>query len=243
MTTVSSNASHRTRSGLAAVIAVGGLALALSACTSSGGSDPFGQTAALNDDYHVNHPITIAEQVETMDIPVSVDSAHLTGAARSNVAYFAQQFLKSNTAIVAVVAPSGSPNQVAAAGIAVEIEDALRRNGVDRRAISYRVYKAGADERVAPVRLAFNHIAATTAPCGPWQDDVTLSQANMHYGAFGCASQQNLAAAVENPLDLLYPRGLSPADATRRGDVLQKYRTGATFTSSTNESGGSVGGN
>ena len=36
---------------------------------------------------------------------------------------------------------------------------------------------------------------------------------NRNYFAFGCATQQNLAAIVDNPLDLLYPRGLTPADA------------------------------
>jgi pilus assembly protein CpaD len=94
------------------------------------------------------------------------------------------------------------------------------------------------------VRLAFNHIAATTAPCGPWTDDIMRTETNRHYGSFGCATQQNLAAAVDNPLDLLYPRGLAPADAVRRADVLSKYRTGAKFSSETNEPGaGSTGGN
>jgi pilus assembly protein CpaD len=224
------------------------LAISLTACTSSGGVDPFGTAATVStDDYRVNHPIAIDEKIETLDVPVSVDTQHLTAASRANIAFFAQSFLRSSTAIVAVVAPSGSPNQVAAAFIAVEIEDTLRKNGVNPRAISYRVYKAGADEKIAPVRLAFNHIAATTAPCGPWTDDVTMTETNQHYGSFGCATQQNLAAVVDNPLDLLYPRGLGPADAARRADVLQKYRNGSRFTSDTSgETGGSiaaVGGN
>ena len=51
---------------------------------------------------------------------------------------------------VAVVAPSGSPNQVAAAGIAVEVEDTLRKNGVSPRSINYRVYHAGAEWKFWP---------------------------------------------------------------------------------------------
>jgi pilus assembly protein CpaD len=249
MITVLSSARDRSRrSALSAVVAAGSLALTLAACSTSGGVDPFAQTAAIGaDDYRVNHPITIDEQIETLDIPVSVDSQHLTGGARANVAFFAQSFLRSSTAIIAVVAPSGSPNQVAAAAIAVEIEDALRRNGISPRAIDYRVYKAGADERIAPVRLAFNRLAASTAPCGPWTDSITKTAANRHYDSFGCATQQNLAAVVDSPLDLLYPRGLAPADAARRADVLQKYRAGQRFTGDTSgDSGGSiasVGGN
>jgi pilus assembly protein CpaD len=236
------------RSALLASVAAGCLAVSLAACTSSGGVDPFATASSMQaDDYRLNHPITIDEKIEAIDIPVSVDSQHLTSDSRANIAFFAQAFLRSSTAIIAVVAPSGSPNQVAAASIAVEIEDALRRNGVPSRSISYRVYKAGSDEKIAPVRIAFNRIAATTAPCSGWDDDMTLSVTNRHYSSFGCATQQNLAAVVDNPLDLLYPRGLTPADAARRSDVLQKYRTGVRFTSDTSgESGGSiasVGGN
>ncbi len=246
MTTLRSSAGARgRRRGFASVLAAGGLLAALAGCAQTVDPISTASTTAA-DDYRLNHPITIAEQVATLDVPVSVDTKLLTEGERANIAFFAQSFMASGTAVIAVVAPSGSPNQVAAASLAVEVEDTLRKNGVSPRSISYRVYKAGADERVAPVRLAFNHIAATTAPCGPWSDDITKSSANLHYGAFGCASQQNLAAMVDSPLDLLYPRGMAPADAARRADVLQKYRSGGKFTGETTEPGGSiasVGGN
>ena len=70
------------------------------------------------------------------------------------------------------------------------------------------------------MRLAYNRIAAHTAPCGPWPDQVADTGENRHYAAFGCATQQNLAAMVASPLDLIYPRGLTPADAQRRATVL-----------------------
>jgi pilus assembly protein CpaD len=229
------------RTRVVAVLAAGGLALALAGCART--VDPLEHTAAVADDYRVTHPITIDEQIESMDIPVSVDTLHLTSGMKANVAFFGQKFMASATAIVAVVAPSGSPNQVAAASIAVEVENALRRAGVNPRQIDYRVYKAGADEKTAPVRIAFNHIAATTAPCGPWRDQIAITEFNRHYGDFGCATQQNTAALVENPLDLLYPRGMSAADATRRATVLQKYRAGeSTGGDYSREPGGTVQG-
>jgi len=161
---------------------------------------------------------------------------------KANIGFFAQSFRASGTAIIAVVAPSGSPNQLAAAGIAVEIEEVLRQNGVSPGAIDYRVYQATPQERIAPVRIAYNRIVASTAPCGPWNDQVANSGPNRHYGAYGCASQQNLAAIVENPLDLLYPRGLTPPDAARRTTVLEKYRRGEAFVSPNSLTGGSVAG-
>jgi len=223
---------------LAAGLAAAGLVAALAACAKPPVDPISTASTAAADDYHVTHPITLQDQVSTLDIPVSVDSRILPGAQADNIRFFGQSFLVSGTSTIAVVAPSGSPNQVAAAGIAVQAENVLRGMGVDPKMISYRVYRAGSDERVAPVRLAFNRIAATTAPCGPWPDLVTQSDFNRHYEAFGCASQQNLAAMVDNPLDLLYPRGMPPADAARRADVLQKYRTGERFTSDTSAEGG-----
>jgi pilus assembly protein CpaD len=143
--------------------------------------------------------------------------------------------------VVAVVSPSGSPNQTAAAGLAVQIEEVLRQMGVPKGQIDYRVYHAASDERNAPIRVAFSRIVAHAAPCGPWPDQVSSNKQNRNYFAFGCATQTNLAAVVENPLDLLYPRGLTPADAARRAEVLEKYRTGAPFTADlSRERGGNV---
>lgn len=243
MTTVPSSPSTRARLSrgrrLAVSSAIVAGALALAGCAQK--ISPYEITGAVPEDYRTNHPILIEEQIATLDVPVSVDTARLTGAVRSNVVSFAQSFLASGSAVIVVVAPSGSPNQLAAAGAAVEIEDVLRQSGVNPRAIDYRVYKAGADEKIAPVRVAFNRIAAHTAPCGPWTDQVTSNAQNQHYSSFGCATQQNLAAMVASPLDLLYPRGMTPADAARRSTVLEKYRKGEAFTADVSrEPGGNI---
>jgi pilus assembly protein CpaD len=149
--------------------------------------------------------------------------------------------MSSGSSVIAVVAPSGSPNQQVAAGIAVEVENVLQQSGVPAAAIDYRVYHAGSEERNAPIRVAFSRIGAHTAPCEPWRDQASVSGQNRNYFNFGCATQQNLAAMVANPLDLLYPRGLTPADAARRADVLEKYRKGAPFSADlSREQGGSV---
>jgi pilus assembly protein CpaD len=247
MTTVSSTRSGRAasssakRAGTALTVAASAFVLALAGCAQT--IDPYEVTGAVPEDYRTNHPILIEEQIAVIDIPVSANSARLTEQARANVAFFAQSFTQSGANVIAVVAPSGSPNQVAAAAAAVEIEDVLRRSGVPAGAIDYRVYPASAAERIAPVRLAYNRIVAHTAPCRPWSDQATVTDQNRHYGDFGCATQQNTAAMVTNPLDLLYPRGMTPADAARRTAVLNSYRTGAPLTSSqAGQSGGSVSG-
>ena len=86
MTTVSSRASDRgQRLGVSAVIVAGGLALALVGCAKN--VDPFARTGAIDDDYRVNHPITIEEQVEALDVPVSVAYATVNGTALAGSDY------------------------------------------------------------------------------------------------------------------------------------------------------------
>ncbi len=85
-------------------------------------------------------------------------------------------------------------------------------------------------------------LAAQTAACGPWTDNVARNYQNNHYAAFGCATQQNLAAVVSNPLDLLYPRMMTPPNAARRSGVLDAYqngqRTGTNFPATATIGGG-----
>jgi pilus assembly protein CpaD len=186
---------------------------------------------AVPDDYRTNHPIAVEEGVQTLDVPVALYVTTLNDAMKANVVAFAQKFRESGSSLIAVVAPSGSPDQDVAASIAVQIETVLKGQGIPASAVDYRVYHAASDERDAPIRVAYSAIAARTAPCGPYPDQLAVNKENTPYFNFGCATQQNLAAVVDNPLDLLYPRGLTPADAARRADVLSKYRTGTAFSS------------
>lgn len=214
------------------------LSAMLAGCSAPPKTDIVG---SVPDDYRLTHPIFYAEGLETMDVPVGVDMARLPGPMLATIAGFGQRFIGSGSGILAIVTPVGTPNQVAAASIGHQIRDQLIAAGVGAREIEFRSYRAGPDESGAPVRLAYNRMAARTEPCQPWTDEVTHSSENEHYRNFGCATQQNLAAVVENPLDLLYPRGTAPADAGRRSTVLGKYRKGEAYqTDYSKEPGGAV---
>jgi pilus assembly protein CpaD len=49
---------------------------------------------------------------------------------------------------------------------------------------------------------------------------------NREYWNLGCATQRNLAAEIDNPADLVQPRGEQPAFEPRRSVVLDKYTKG-----------------
>jgi pilus assembly protein CpaD len=202
------------------------LILALAGCYASGRQDVVG---SIPDDYRVNHPILIDEQLATMDVPVGLDTARLSAPVKGNITGFAQRFDASGSGLMAIVVPDGSPNEVAATGIAHRIYDVLVGAGVRPGSIDFRSYPAGPAETNAPVRLAFNKITARVEGCGAWPDRLETDFKNRNYKNFGCATQANLAAMVGNPLDLLYPRELAPADATRRSKVLDGYRNGDVY--------------
>jgi pilus assembly protein CpaD len=221
-----------------ALLAPVALLLALAACKPV---DSNSVTGGVPDDYRVNHPISVEESVDTMDVPVGMNSQHLTAGMRANVQGFGLKFLNSRSALIAIVVPHGSANARVAGWLANEIQDALIGAGVSPKSIEIRSYKANRSEQTAPIRLAYARIAAKTAACGPWTDSMMMSKSNTNYAAYGCASQQNLAAMVDNPLDLLYPRAPTASYAARRQKVLDSYGQGAaTKGDYSGEGGGSV---
>ena len=66
------------------------LSVLLASCSSPPKGDIVG---SVPDDYHLVHPISYAEGLETMDIPVGVDMARLPGPMQSTVVGFGQRFI------------------------------------------------------------------------------------------------------------------------------------------------------
>ena len=82
------------------------------------------------------------------------------------------------------------------------------------------------------MRLSYPKIAAVAGPCGLWPDDLGPNidnpsySNNQHYHNFGCATQRNLAAMIDNPADLEQPRAEVAAYTPRRSALFEKYRKG-----------------
>jgi pilus assembly protein CpaD len=67
--------------------------------------------------------------------------------------------------------------------------------------------------------------------CGNWPEDMTKTAQNTSYENFGCSQQNNIAAMVADPRDLVRPRPTAPADAMRRSKVFDNYRAGTEISS------------
>jgi len=78
----------------------------------------------------------------------------------------------------------------------------------------------------SPVIISYRRNAAIVHKCGDWPESSAKTYTNRPTWSFGCATQNNLAAMIDNPRDLIEPRRSTPADAQRRDTVFAKYRTG-----------------
>ena len=192
-------------------------------------------TGAIPDDYRTRHPITLSEAQHSLDIPVSPADNRLPGAMAENVKGFVQNYVASSTSIVQMQVPTGSGNAASASIIKRQIRSILTSSGIPAGKIAEVPYGASPYGDAAPIRLSYVAVTAMTGQCGQWPEDLNSNtSSNKNWYNFGCASQNNLAAQIANPMDLVGPRGMSPIDAERRSVVLDKYRAGKN-TATTND--------
>ncbi|WP_425419837.1 CpaD family pilus assembly protein [Oricola indica] len=200
------------------------VAAAISGCGSLG-RDPIA-VGSVPSDYRTRHPIVLSETEQTLDVPIA-SGAHTIGVpVRSNIRAFAANFAAAGTGAIIVMMPSGSPNEYAVKRVKDEILQALYDGGAARGRVVLQNYDASAHGSAAAVRLSYTGVTASTTPCGDWSDDLTKTVENTNYADYGCSTQQNLAAIVANPGDLMGPRQMSPIDATQRGAVIEDYQRG-----------------
>ena len=179
---------------------------------------------AIPDDYRTNHPIVIAEQQQVIDLPVAAGDRGMTHSQRVALDGFLDGYDRSASPVVNIIAPVGSGNELAAADAAGGFRHFLHSRGVPKSRIMMTSYQAPSVDISAPVRVAFTAIRAQTNKCGRWPEDILDNPENKHYADFGCSYQNNLAAQIANPADLLGPRKLAEVDAEERGVVIDQYR-------------------
>ena len=204
--------------GLAATV----LAAALAAGCANRDSIKVG---SIPDDYRTNHPIVISEREKTVDIPVGIADRGASRLHRAAVDGFIADYDRGAAPVVAVMVPYGSANQGAASAVAADLVKHLRKGGVPEGRIAHQPYEAGSYGDAAPIRLAYAEMRASTGPCGRWPADVLENTENKHWANFGCSYQNNLAAQIANPADLLGPRKPAEIDTARRNVSIDRYRT------------------
>lgn len=216
---------RRFRSAVMGVLAVASTTL-LSGCYTVKDT-----TASIPTDYRKRHPITIKETENTVEIFVGSNRGGLSASQRADTLAFAQAWRKEATGGIIIDLPTGTPNEHAAADAVRQARSILAAAGVPPYAVVVRPYQPSNRIAIATVRLNYPKIAAEAGPCGLWPQDLGPTYEMQHYENkpywnLGCANQRNLAAMVDNPADLVQPRGETSPSAARRSVVLDKYRKG-----------------
>ncbi len=197
--------------------------LVLAACQA-----PQSQSQMLaSHDYRLQHPIVVTEEPETLDLPIGRNTRRLVGPIEDTITAFAQESQRKGNGRVEILVPSGGANDSAVHAVTPDIRRALQHGGLKRSHISTRTYPVQDASADAPIRLSYPRMQATAGECGNWPRNIGggIGQ-NTLYENFGCATQSNLAAMVDNPSDLVTPRASTPADQARRAVVFKNYRNG-----------------
>jgi pilus assembly protein CpaD len=183
-------------------------------------------TSSIPDDYRTRHPITLAEVEHNLDVPVAAGQGRLTPATRDLITGFAQDYKAISRGTIAIIVPQGAANSGSANAVRNEIRRVLAAADIANARIITSSYTPQSPDASAPVRLSFIGVTAITNDCGQWPSDLFGKTVidNTNWENFGCASQQNLAAQIASPADLVGPRGMTPIDAERRAEVIRVYR-------------------
>jgi pilus assembly protein CpaD len=213
--------------------ALAGLSVALGACTYTSGEVV---TASVPDDYRLRHPIAVEEADHSIVVFVGRARGGLSTSQRADVMGLARTWVREGTGAIVVDVPVDTPNARAATAVFQEIHAVLAAGGVPSRGIILHHYRPDDPQTLPTIRISYPKISAVAGPCGVWPEDLGPSIMNSGYSEnkpyhnFGCATQRNLAAMIDNPADLEQPRSETPAYTARRTAAFEKYRKGTTTT-------------
>jgi pilus assembly protein CpaD len=219
--------------------ALAGLSVVLGACSYAPEAVI---TGGVPDDYRLRHRIAITEANRSLVVFVGHGRSGLTAAQRDDVMGLARTWVREGTGGIVVNVPVDTPNARAASITFGEIRSVLMAGGVPSQGIARYAYHPADPREFAPIKLNYTKIAATAGPCGMWPEDLGPSLSNPTYSEnkpyynYGCATQRNLAAMVDNPSDLVQPRAETPAYTARRTEGFDKYRKGDPTTTNYPES-------
>lgn len=196
---------------------------ALSACAAMPKPPPGPATPTQAD----NHRINVTPSTQRMEIAVNLSDTALSPQARAELRSFASDYLRAGYGALVISTPMGAENSDAAALVTHEARLALADAGVSYAAIAANSHDATGGR--GAIVLNFERYVAQAPECESLSTQNLAGWSasnNQPWRSFGCASQANLAAMIEDPRDLLRPRTEDPRDGARRSAVMEAYREG-----------------
>ncbi len=186
-------------------------------------------TSAIPVDYHERHPVVLADTPQTLDVFLLGQGGTFDYRQKHDIEAFTADYLAHGEGRIRVLVPRGEADHARGETTLAAVQRGLAASGVkgDIEVGSYRV----AEPRAATtVRLSFVKLQARAAShCGDWPSDLGPGTNidgwdNRSYYNLGCATQQTLAAQMDDPRDLVRPRADDPSDVQMRTRPIQLLR-------------------
>lgn len=181
---------------------------------------PLVNDGSVVEDGSANHPISVEPSYRSVKVSFAGPAAPLMADDASHLDGLVEDYLARGNGSISVSAPEGPGSDQAIRYFG----ERLAAMGVPRNRILVGTHDvSNGDMRV---EIGYVGYVASTAPCGDWTTNPSVDDANLPQPDFGCSVQQNMAAQISDPRDLLGPRGMGNVDAARRYTVLGKYEQG-----------------
>jgi pilus assembly protein CpaD len=155
-------------------------------------------------------------------IALAVHEEGLSGNQQAALNDLSNRAGVAGAAVLRIEAPSGG--DPVSAAFAYQVKAVLEARGASVEAIQVVGY-AAPDPR-APVLVGFETLHAVVPRCGTSWGNLGRTNRNETSANFGCAVNANLAAQIDNPRDIVAPRGMTSSDNGRRAVVFDNYRKG-----------------
>jgi pilus assembly protein CpaD len=177
-------------------------------------------STSITPDGAANHPIAVEPSYQSLKLNYSQADSGISPADQARFANFVSAYETHGNGAIAVSAPSGVNSTAMVNFFAQRINDM----GVSKDHILVSTHDAPDGDQ----RVEINYVSyeAHTEKCGDWSDDLSYTADNLTPKNFGCAVQQNVAAQIADPRDLMQARPADNADAVRRATVLGNYEQG-----------------
>ena len=168
---------------------------------------------ALDDTYApATHYERFPIEVTSGPVRMEVSSRHgtLQPSQINAISGFSRAAVSSGSSRITILRPSAGG---ASGRVARQVHQVLVQGGISPGMISQKTYPGAAK---GPVQITYIRSVAVTKECGDWSTDLADTSSNEPYANNGCSTQNNIAAMVANPNDLVVPRQTTPAYAAAR---------------------------
>jgi pilus assembly protein CpaD len=195
-------------------------AAALGAILMAGSCSTTDPSSMISEDGARNHPIMVEPSYRDLKVQFVGGTDGMNAEDAIKFTSFLADYRVHGNGSLGISVPDGPASRAAI----TYLGERAAATGISRDKILVSTHDAAnGDTRVDVTYIAYT---AHTAACGDWSENESFTMDNTTPKRFGCSVQQNIAAMVADPRDLLGPSAMGPVDTARRAAVIDHYRKG-----------------